>query len=203
LRGRRYAVRADVRLPQARAVVTHNEERFILPHWTAQNSPELTTAGTGITVNSVLAGPTASEGVENFVDIRGKPALRGDQWRRAWGRRRSCPIDRLKPYTEPVELAQELTAYVASKLERKFGLQINREKPRVVDVRKQSMDFLGHMFRYDRPRQGRGHSRYPNVLPSKKALARERGEVADMIDTNQSHTPLPQLMARLSRHLEG
>jgi hypothetical protein len=53
------------------------------------------------------------------------------------------------------------------------GLEINREKTRVVDVRKLSLDFLGYTFRYDRPRQGRRNTRYLNVIPSKKALALE------------------------------
>jgi RNA-directed DNA polymerase len=101
------------------------------------------------------------------------------------------------------EWTAELSAYVESKLEGKFGLEINREKTRVVDVRKDSLDFLGYTFRYDRPRQGDRNTTYLNVLPSKKALAREREKVRTLIDTNQSHTPLPQLMARLNRHLEG
>ena len=72
------------------------------------------------------------------------------------------------------EWTAELSAYVESKLEGKFGLEINREKTRVVDVRKESLDFLGYTFRYDRPRQGRRNTTYLNVLPSNKALARER-----------------------------
>ena len=35
-----------------------------------------TTAGTGVTVNSVLAGPTRSEGVEKFIDDLAKPNTR-------------------------------------------------------------------------------------------------------------------------------
>jgi RNA-directed DNA polymerase len=52
------------------------------------------------------------------------------------------------------EWTAELSAYVESKLEGKFGLEINREKTRVVDVRKESLDFLGYTFRYDRPPTG-------------------------------------------------
>ena len=59
------------------------------------------------------------------------------------------------------------------------------------------------VVRYDRPRQGRGNTRYLNVLPSKKALVREREKLRTLIATGQSHTPLPQLVARLNRHLEG
>jgi hypothetical protein len=53
------------------------------------------------------------------------------------------------------------------------------------------------------PRQGRQGSRYLNVLPSNKALARDREKLRTMTDASQSHTPLPQLVARLNRHLEG
>jgi RNA-directed DNA polymerase len=101
------------------------------------------------------------------------------------------------------EWTAELTAYVESKLEGKFGLEINREKTRVVDVRKESLDFLGYTFRYDRPRQGRRNTTYLNVLPSRKALAREREKLRTLTNASQSHTPLPQLVARLNRHLEG
>jgi RNA-directed DNA polymerase len=101
------------------------------------------------------------------------------------------------------EWTAELSAYVESKLEGKFGLEINRENTRVVDVRKENLDFLGYTFRYDRPRQGRRGTRYLNVLPSNKALAREREKLPTMTDASQSQTPLPQLVAKLNRHLEG
>jgi RNA-directed DNA polymerase len=101
------------------------------------------------------------------------------------------------------EWTPELTAYVESKLEGKFGLEINREKTRVVDVKEESLDFLGYTFRYDRDRKGRRNKTYLNVLPSKKAVARERKELREMTDVHQSHTPLPELTARLNRQLEG
>ena len=101
------------------------------------------------------------------------------------------------------EWSAELTEYVESKLEGKFGLEINREKTRVVDVKKESLDFLGYTFRYDRDRKGRRNKTYLNVLPSKKSIARERKKLREMTDVHQSHTPLPELMRRLNRHLEG
>jgi len=96
----------------------------------------------------------------------------------------------------------ELSAYVESRLEGKFGLEINRDKTRVVDVKKESLDFLGYTFRYDRDLKGR-RKKYLNVLPSKQAVARRRAKLREMISTNQSHTPLPQLVGRLNRSLEG
>ena len=85
-----------------------------------------------------------------------------------------------------------------------MGLEINREKTRVVDLKEEeaSLDFLGYTFRYDRDRKGRGH-RYLNVVPSKKALQRERDQLRAMTDTTQSHKPLPRLIAELNRHLKG
>jgi hypothetical protein len=45
------------------------------------------------------------------------------------------------------EWTAELSASVESKREGKFGLEINGEKTRVVDVRQESLDFLGYTFR--------------------------------------------------------
>ncbi len=110
--------------------------------------------------------------------------------------------------THLVILAREwtgaLTGWVESRLEGKFGLEINREKTRVVEVKPggESLDFLGYTFRWDRDRQGRPHQ-YLNVMPSAKAVAREREKLKALTDASQSHTPLPQLVDRLNRHLRG
>ena len=98
----------------------------------------------------------------------------------------------------------QLTGYIEAKLETWMGLEINREKTRVVNLKEKraSLDFLGYTFRYDRDRHGRGQ-RYWNVLPSKKALAREREQLRAMTNGQQSHKPLPRLIAELNRHLRG
>jgi len=102
------------------------------------------------------------------------------------------------------EWTAELTGWVESRLEGKFGLEINREKTRVVEVKPEgeSLDFLGYTFRWDRDLRGRSH-KYLNVVPSEKAVAREREKLRAMTDVSQSHTPLPQLVGRLNRHLQG
>ena len=45
--------------------------------------------------------------------------------------------------------------FIEAKLETWMGLEINREKTRVVDLKQEgaSLDFLGYTFRYDRDRQ--------------------------------------------------
>jgi RNA-directed DNA polymerase len=107
-----------------------------------------------------------------------------------------------------VVLAQQqtprLVGWIETKLESWMGLEINREKTRVVDLKekKATLDFLGYTFRYDRDLKGRGHF-YLNVVPSKKALQRERDQLRTMTNCSQSHKPLPCLIAELNRHLKG
>jgi RNA-directed DNA polymerase len=102
------------------------------------------------------------------------------------------------------EWTGELTEWVESRLEGKFGLAINREKTRVVEVKpgQGSLDFLGYTFRWDRDLKGR-FRHYLNVLPSAKAIAREREKLREMTGKKQSHTPIPQLVERINRHLRG
>jgi len=101
-------------------------------------------------------------------------------------------------------LTPNLRGYIEEKLETWMGLEINREKTRVVDLKekKATLDFLGYTFRYDRDLKGRGHF-YLNVVPSKKALQRERDQLRTMTNCSQSHKPLPRLIAELNRHLKG
>ena len=102
------------------------------------------------------------------------------------------------------EWTGELTEWVESRLEGKFGLEINREKTRVVEVKAGggSLDFLGYTFRWDRDLRGRPH-KYLNVIPSAKAVEREREKLRAMTTSSQSHVPLPQLVDRLNRQLGG
>jgi thioredoxin len=44
---------------------------------------------------------------------------------------------------------------------------------------------------------------YLNVVPSKKALPRERDQLRMMTNCSRSHKPLPRLIAELNRHLKG
>jgi len=98
----------------------------------------------------------------------------------------------------------KLTGYIEAKLETWMGLEINREKTRVVNLREEgaSLDFLGFTFRYDRDRRGREH-RYLNVGPSKKALAREREQLRTRTNATQCFKPLPRLVEELNRHRKG
>jgi RNA-directed DNA polymerase len=100
--------------------------------------------------------------------------------------------------------SRRLIGWVESQLEGRFRLTINRQKTRVVNLKKprQSVDFLGFTFRYDRDRRGRGH-RYLNVFPSKKALHRACERVREMTRSTHCFLPIPFLIGGLRRMLRG
>jgi RNA-directed DNA polymerase len=97
-----------------------------------------------------------------------------------------------------------LMAWVEETLEGWMGLRINREKTRVVDLKKagERLDFLGYSFRYDRDLMGRGH-RYLNVFPAKKALAKERERLRQKTSSRMCFKPIPDLIDELNEHLVG
>jgi RNA-directed DNA polymerase len=102
------------------------------------------------------------------------------------------------------QIGPETIAFIESRLEGKFQLEINREKTRVVDLGEEgaSLNFLGYTFRRDRDRKGRAR-KYLNVFPSKKAVQREREKLHEMTNSHQCFKPIPVLIGELNRHLKG
>jgi RNA-directed DNA polymerase len=99
---------------------------------------------------------------------------------------------------------KRIAEFIESKLERWMGLKLNREKTRIVDLRQAgvSVDFLGYTFRYDRDLHG--HARhYLNMIPSKKALKKERAKLREMTSSRFCFKPLPVLIQELNRNLQG
>ena len=99
-------------------------------------------------------------------------------------------------------ISPQLRSWIEAKLEGWLGLELNRDKTRVLNVKDQNLDFLGYRFGYRRDRYGGGH-RYLHLSPSGGALVRERQALRGMINPKQSHTPLPELIDRVNRHLRG
>ena len=97
-----------------------------------------------------------------------------------------------------------IVGWIESTIEGWQGLEINRDKTRVVNLKDagQSLDFLGYTFRYDRDLKGRGH-RYLNMTPSKKALVRERAKLKEMTGARYGCKPIPCLIEEINEHLRG
>jgi RNA-directed DNA polymerase len=104
----------------------------------------------------------------------------------------------------PRYVGSELNRFIEDKLENWLGLEINREKTRVVNLREKgaSLDFLGFTFRYHDDLKGRGWQ-YLNVSPSAKALKKEREKLKEMTGPSQCFQPIPKLIQSLNRHLDG
>jgi RNA-directed DNA polymerase len=99
---------------------------------------------------------------------------------------------------------KRIAEFIESKLERWMGLELNREKTRIVDLKRTgaSLDFLGYTFRYDRDRYGHPR-RYLNLFPSKKALTKERARLREMTSSRYCFKPIPALIRDLNRNLQG
>jgi RNA-directed DNA polymerase len=98
----------------------------------------------------------------------------------------------------------KLVEFIETKLETWMGLEINREKTRIVNLSEEgaSLDFLGYTFRYDRHLNGQP-GRYLNLTMSKKALQRERDHLRERTNPSVSYKPIPVLIAELNHHLRG
>lgn len=101
-------------------------------------------------------------------------------------------------------MSPQLRGFIETKIEKWMGLELNREKTRVFNVREagQRLDFLGYSFRYDRDRYGRNR-RYWNLMPSPSALKRERAVLRKMTGPKRCYQPLPDLIREINAHRRG
>ena len=99
--------------------------------------------------------------------------------------------------------SRRLIDWIEGTLEGRFRLTVNRDKTRIVKLRQagESLDFLGFTLRYDRARQGPW--RYLNVFASKRAVARARSRVREIIGPRRKFVPIPELVAEVNRYLDG
>jgi len=98
----------------------------------------------------------------------------------------------------------QLRTFIETKLEAWMGLEINREKTRVVHLQAKgaSLDFLGYTFRYQRDLLGRPQ-RYLSLQPSKQSVARMRATVRDRTSRRQGYKPVPRIIGELNEQLTG
>jgi RNA-directed DNA polymerase len=101
-------------------------------------------------------------------------------------------------------LGSRVGDFIAEKLEGWLGLKLNREKTRIVNLRRsqERLEFLGYQIGLAPVRADRSRH-YWRMEPSKKAMEREVNRIWEMTSRQQGWKPLPELISELNRHLKG
>jgi RNA-directed DNA polymerase len=101
--------------------------------------------------------------------------------------------------------SSRLSDWIESKLETWMGLEINREKTQVVNLREvgKALDFLGFTFRFDQSLYKNWKKRYLNVFVSDKSVARERDRLRELTARRRSCMPIPRMISEVNRQLRG
>jgi RNA-directed DNA polymerase len=99
---------------------------------------------------------------------------------------------------------ERLQNWMENSLEGKFQLTINREKTKVVDLReeKAKVNFLGYTFQLAQDLMGRA-KRYLNMVPSDKAMNKERESLHERTNSHQCFKPVPELIGEINQQLRG
>lgn len=98
---------------------------------------------------------------------------------------------------------ERLQTFVLDKIEKWMGLEINRDKTRIVDLRKnENFDFLGFTFSYKADLKGRT-KKYLCMEPSAKSVKRAKVSIKGILGTNKGYIPIPVLVGQLNRFLKG
>ncbi len=100
---------------------------------------------------------------------------------------------------------ERITGWVEQTVEGWLGLKINRKKTRVITLHPAgdvSLEFLGYSFRYEWGYTDRTRRMY-TVVPSKRAVARQRERLRALTDHRQCFVPIPVLVAVVNRQLRG
>jgi RNA-directed DNA polymerase len=94
--------------------------------------------------------------------------------------------------------------WVEATVEDWMGLEINREKTKVVRLKEAGaeLDYLSYSFSYLPDRFGRKR-RYLSYYPSAKSCAEERDVIRDILSPRHCFVPIPDLIKPLNQQLEG
>jgi RNA-directed DNA polymerase len=98
----------------------------------------------------------------------------------------------------------KLDAWLVDLLERRMGLHLHPEKTRLARVHpdRDSLDFLGFRFRWERSRWPGGKP-WLALKPTPKSLQRFRDRVRSLTGRNRCTVPLGLLIAQLNRYTAG
>lgn len=98
---------------------------------------------------------------------------------------------------------RRLEQWISHKLEDWLGLELNREKTRVVNLKQaQTLDFLGFSYRFDRDIHGRDWQ-YLNIMPSQKSRKKAREVIREKTGPQMCFRPTPLLVDDINLYLRG
>ena len=97
-----------------------------------------------------------------------------------------------------------LKGWIESKLEGWMGLEINREKTRIIDIKEEgaTLDFLGYSFRFEDDING-GNWKYLRKMPSAKALEKEREAIRELTGPQNCFKPVCHVIEEINRQTRG
>lgn len=98
--------------------------------------------------------------------------------------------------------SQRLRQHIEDKLEKWLGLELNRDKTRVVNVREDGLDFLGYTFCYVNSRLYPG-TKVLSLRPSAKAVQRQKDALRWLTSAAMRTVPVSELIGRINRQLRG
>ena len=99
---------------------------------------------------------------------------------------------------------KRIIEWVEGKIEKWMGLEINRGKTTVVDVKQPgaSLSFLGYTYRYDQDLYGRDR-KYLKRFPSKKSMQRARDRIRELTSSHRGCWPIGDVVKWLNQFLIG
>ena len=99
---------------------------------------------------------------------------------------------------------ERLEGWIERFLEGKLKLTINREKTKVVDLREEqaAVNFLGYSFHMTPDLFGR-KKQFLNMVPSAKAMKKERASLHELTNCKQCFKPVPELIGEINQQIRG
>lgn len=100
---------------------------------------------------------------------------------------------------------ERIVRWVENTIETRLGLQLNREKTKVLNIEDEGviLEFLGYAFRWSRSHRRGGGPPYVRVQASKKSQQRARSRVRDLTGPRFCFIPPRDVIVNLNRFLRG
>lgn len=92
--------------------------------------------------------------------------------------------------------------FIRSKLEDWMGLVLNKEKTRIVNLKKEgsSIDFLGFNLRFVK---SKFNGQYLKIEPKKKAFIKAKETIREKLSCKNNYRPVKEVIQEVNRYLEG